>query len=68
MKGQPFDRGDLHRPWITYGKGLTSLNMDGARKSGTTKRRRSGGPRRACANCGRMNHVALKVCRCGRVL
>ena len=50
------------------GTGFPSLNEAGARIKGQNARRRSGGPRRACANCGRMNHVALKVCRCGRVL
>jgi len=58
--------------WATSPKtsssvGLRSGNMPGARKKGTKAFSRSGGPRRACI-CGRMNHVKLKACPCGRVL
>ena len=70
--GKPFNV-DRWVSWATSPNtsssvGLRSGNMPGARKKGSKAFSRSGGPRRACANCGRMNHVALKVCPCGRVL
>ena len=42
--------------------GLQSGNMEGARRNGAKTFRRKGGPRRECAKCSRMIHVACKAC------